>query len=137
MKSNTLTYNNEIPDPHQLCNLFAFVGWTGTFSDENKIRETLTARPMFVVCVYDKDKLVGFGKTLEDGIRCLIYDIVVNPSYKRRGIGKTIMSELVSYAKAKRYSYVRLFAWRDNPATVPFYESMGFKKMENAMQLDI
>ena len=131
-----ILYTNNIPDTCDLCELFLSVGWKGTHANERKVTEMLSSRPMFIVSVYDNDKLVGFGKTLEDGIRCLIYDVVVNPSYARQGIGKNIVNQLLAYAKSNGYSYARLFSDKTNPATAPFYKSLGFVNIDNAMQIN-
>ena len=129
-----LKYTNNIPNARELCDLFVSIGWSGTHTNEDKIKKSLAFNNVFVVSVYDNDQLVGFGKVLEDGLRCLLYDLAVNPAYERQGIGKNIMNNLISYAKQKGYGEVRLFYWKENPMLVPFYESIGFKNMDNAMK---
>ncbi len=44
---------------------------------------------------YDGDKLVGFGRTVDDGrYYALIVDLVVSPDYQGKGIGSRILHEL-------------------------------------------
>jgi ribosomal protein S18 acetylase RimI-like enzyme len=66
------------------------------------------------------------ARTLEDGVMCMIYDVGVHPDYQRQGIGRHILLDLEEELSPRNYASIGLFAWENNPANAPFYESLGF-----------
>ncbi len=53
---------------------------------------------LFIVSLWDDDKLIGFGRIIGDqGITYVISDIMVDPDYQRKGLGKVIMREVDYY----------------------------------------
>ncbi|MFA6417156.1 MAG: GNAT family N-acetyltransferase [Patescibacteria group bacterium] len=110
------------------------VGWC-TKRGEEKWREILD-KSAFVYSVYDKDKMVGMGRIVEDGIFCMFYDIVVHKDYQSQGIGKMIMNNLLAFIKDKKFSSVSLFADPNNrDFLIPFYNKFGFELFETGMRL--
>jgi len=110
------------------------VGWC-TKREEEKWREVLD-KSSFVYSVYDKSKLVGMGRIVEDGIMCMFYDIVVHKDYHGKGIGKKIMDNLLAFTKDKKYSSISLFADPDNKDfLIPFYNKFGFELFGTGMRL--
>lgn len=82
-----------------------------------------------VVSIYDKNKLIGFGRMLTDFMAYSnIYDLVVLPEYQRQGIGKLIIQSLLE--KAPECWVTILFA---EPGKEIFYEKFEFAKMKTAM----
>ena len=59
-----------------------------------------------------------------DGL-CEVKNLAVDPSWQRRGYGRTLVSH-VQHAYAGRFSRLRICTG-DSPLTVPFYESCGLK----------
>jgi len=81
---------------------------------------------LFTVCLYEGDRLVGLGRVIGDGGTAFhIVDIVVKPSYQGKGLGRTIMTEIMAYLDANTFpgSYVSLVA--DAPAD-KLYAQFGF-----------
>lgn len=110
------------------------VGWCAKRSEE-KWREILD-KSSFVYGVFDKDKLIGMGRVVEDGVMCMFYDIVSHKDYQNRGIGKMIMSSLLAFTKDKKYSSISLFADPENKDfLIPFYNKFGFELLETGMRL--
>ncbi len=110
------------------------IGWKRKRSDR-KWKEILS-KSAFVCSVWDKDKLIGMGRIVEDGIMCMFYDIVVHKDYQNKGIGKKIMNKLVAKVKNKGYTSIGLFTWKDNGDFLEgFYKKFGLKKARNAMEL--
>lgn len=110
------------------------VGWCAKRSEE-KWREILD-KSSFVYSVFDRDKLVGVGRIVEDGVMCMFYDIVVHKDYQGRGIGKMIMNNLLAFTKDKKYNSISLFADPDNKEfLLPFYNKFGFELFETGMRL--
>jgi len=114
--------------------LMSSVGWTN-YRGKKKWREILS-KSSFVYSVYDGNKMVGFGRILEDGAMCMFYDIMVHYDYQGKGIGKMIMNNLLDFIKDKNYISVSLFAWPENKDfLIPFYNKFGFELFETGMRL--
>lgn len=68
---------------------------------------------LYVVSVYDEDKLIGFGRVVGDqGITFVVSDIMVDPQYQRKGYGDRIMKEIDDYFEQYAYddSFILLIA---------------------------
>lgn len=118
----------------QIDSLMDSVGWSNHRGEE-KWREILS-KSSFVYSVYDRQKMVGFGRILEDGAMCMFYDIMVHRDYQGKGIGKMIMNSLLEQTKDKGYISVSLFAWPENKDfLIPFYNKFGFELFETGMRL--
>lgn len=120
-------------DIDQLDSLMDSVGWR-EHRGEEKWQEILS-KSAFVYSVSDGNKMIGFGRILEDGLMCMIYDVMVHNEYQGKGIGKMIMNNLLEYTKDKGYASVSLFAWPENKDyLLPFYKKFGFEVFETAMR---
>ena len=119
-------------DPRQLDRLFQSIGWTKR--GKNKWKKVLS-KSSFVYSVWDNNKLIGFGRIVEDGVMCMFYDICVNPKYQGQGIGIQIMKKLVKQVKNKKYTSIGLFVWEKNIKAIPFYKKFGFKRVKTGMEL--
>ena len=78
---------------------------------------------LFIVCLWESDKLIGFGRIVGDqGITYVVSDIMVDPDYQRNGLGKVIMKEVDSYLNKNtdENAYVTLIANR--PADRLYYQ---------------
>jgi GNAT superfamily N-acetyltransferase len=99
------------------------VGW-GRRGDD-KWQEILSKSA--VVCsLWHGDRMVGFGRIVEDGTMCMLYDIAVHPELQGQGLGSQIMHALIDQVKDKGYVSIGLFAWDKNPGNIPFYKEFGF-----------
>ncbi len=71
--------------------------------------------------------LAGMGRVISDGVSDgYVQDLVVLPRYRRHGIGRQIVSELVEACKARGVLWIGLIA---EPGSESFYESLGFTVM--------
>lgn len=81
-----------------------------------------------VVFLYDRGKLIGFGRAISDGAyQAAIYDCAVNEEYQGYGLGKLIVQEILKDLKDFN---VILYA---SPGKEGFYEKQGFRKMKTGM----
>lgn len=80
------------------------------------------------VFIYDNNNLIGFGRTISDGVyQAAIYDVAVLPSYQGKGIGKLIISNILeSIPKCNAILYA-------SPGKEEFYKKFNFKKMKTGM----
>ncbi len=78
--------------------------------------------------IKDKSRVVGFGRTVDDGkYYALLVDVVVHPEYQTKGIGTQIVNELKS--RLNGYNFITLTA---APNKEGFYEKLGWKKQKSA-----
>lgn len=115
-----------------LDDLFAIIGWRKR--GKKKWTEVLS-KSSYVYSVWNQNKLIGFGRIMEDGVMCMFYDIAVHPAYQGKGIGKKLMETMIKKVKDKKYASIGLFAWEENPNNIPFYEKFGFVKQTTGMEL--
>ena len=104
-----------------------------TKRNKHNIRRMLSKSDA-IVSVWKGNKLIGFGRATSDRIyRAVLWDIVVEKSYQRSGVGKLIVTSLLSnrlIANAEKiYVMTTEFA--------KFYKRMGFQleKNQNLMLL--
>jgi ribosomal protein S18 acetylase RimI-like enzyme len=80
------------------------------------------------VFLFDKKNMVGFGRAISDGAyQAALYDCAVVESHQGRGLGRTIVQEILSKLADCN---VILYA---SPGKEAFYEKLGFRKMKTGM----
>ena len=62
-----------------------------------------------------------------------IHDFAVDPHFRRKGIGKTMMNKIVEYAKENGYCKVTLEVRHDNPKAQLLYKKAGFEECNPSM----
>ncbi len=78
--------------------------------------------------VRDGSNIVAFGRTVDDGkYYALIVDLVVDPVYQGRGIGKKILAELCDELKDFYFTTLTAVPGKDN-----FYLKQGWKRQTSA-----
>ena len=101
------------------------VGWNNWSKEQAK---NALKNSYYTVVIYDKEKAIGMGRVVGDGIYFTIVDIVVRPEYQGRKIGTTIMNSILEYieknmCEGSRVS-VQLLA---EVGKEQFYIKQGFK----------
>jgi ribosomal protein S18 acetylase RimI-like enzyme len=108
--------------------LFQKVGWGNRGAD--RLRRAFE-RSLRVCFVFDGDRLVAFGRAVSDGeFYAAIYDVIVDPSRQRQGIGRTVMRTLLD--GLGRMAWIHLAS---TPGNEGFYARLGFRKQKTAMAL--
>ena len=92
-----------------------------------KITEDDTILCVFSICLHDP--IIWREKEKEDAI--YLHRIVVNPRYKGQKQFEKILSWAKGFAKRKNLSYIRIDTWGDNQSILNYYQSYGFKFIEN------
>ena len=125
-----ITYKEYTPTPEEFNNLTEAVDW-GT--RENKIIEEALKHTLYSLCVYDENKLIGYGRIIGDKtIFLYIQDIMVIPEYQGKKIGTDIMNKLIEkineYKKVNPEIRTYLGATKGKES---FYEKFGFISRPN------
>jgi GNAT superfamily N-acetyltransferase len=119
--SNGLEFSFDRAVPAQaLLELMLQTGW-GKGRHVNGL-ETMLAGSSIVLSVWNGDRLVGFARALTDGVyRALIEDVIVDESYRARGIGSEIVRMLID--RLSHVEHVYLFT---GESLERYYERFGF-----------
>lgn len=82
----------------------------------------------FLVAI-EENRVVGYVSALVHGNYAHIASIAVPKDYRRRGIGRALMSELIKSLKLRRIRTVSLEVRKSNTSAIRFYEILGFERM--------
>lgn len=96
--------------------------WTrGILSDE------LTAGGRVYLVAVDGTDVVGYGGVMVVGDEAHVTNLLVVPTHRRRGLGRTIITELFDRANALGARHVTLEVRAGNRPARRLYESVGMK----------
>ena len=71
-----------------------------------------------------KRNLIGFARATSDhAFNATIWDVVVDPNYQNRGLGKAMMKYAIAKLRSADISNITLFA---DPQVIDFYRRLGF-----------
>ncbi len=94
---------------------------------KNKLKKMLS-KSSVVVSIWNKNKLIGFGRATTDEVfRAVLWDIIVDKDFQRRGLGKKIVSSIINDLKLKKTEKIYIMTTNCEE----FYLEMGFIKEEN------
>ena len=80
------------------------------------------------VAAHDGAKLVGYAgmmRVLDEGH---IHNVAVLPDYRKRGIGRALISELIKLAKENGLRLMLLEVRAGNEAATSLYQRLGFER---------
>lgn len=77
------------------------------------------------------NEVVGYGGMYSVMGEGYIYNIAVKFKYRRFGIGKDIVNELVNYSKNKNLKFLSLEVRKSNTPAINLYSSCGFEYAGN------
>lgn len=92
---------------------------SGMGNKDLKRSEIALKNSLFIVALYDEEKLIGFGRVVGDGgITYVVSDIMVDKDYQRRGLAERIMNAIDGYFEENTHedSYICLIA--NHPADI-------------------
>ena len=123
-------YINKTPTPDEFNNLTEEVGWGRR---DSKIVQDALNNTLYSMCVYDMDKLIGYGRIIGDKtIFLYIHDVMVIPEYQGKQIGTGIMKELLKQIDEykKENPNIRTYLGASKGKEY-FYEKFGFVSRPN------
>lgn len=129
MEQTELTYRlgYEAEWLHQAIRLFNDSGLKR--SDVEQVKRGLENSDYVMTC-WSGERLVGIGRMLTDGaMYASIFDVAVDPSFQKRGIGREIMTRLIALVPGACIHLTSTFG------NEPFYNALGFRPHKTAMAL--
>jgi ribosomal protein S18 acetylase RimI-like enzyme len=121
---NNVTYSETMPPKEKYWELFLTTGWNEAYQATPETLLQAVANSAFYISAYDGDKLVGFGRVLSDGyLHATIYEMIIEPTYQRQGIGSEILTRLVEKCVDLGITDIQLFCAKGK---VGFYQKHGF-----------
>ena len=82
----------------------------------------------FFVAV-EHGKIIGYTVATSDGRDGRIVSVAVDPRYRRRGIGKALLSAVTRKLTEESVAEVHLEVRKGNAVAICFYERMGFRRV--------
>jgi ribosomal-protein-alanine N-acetyltransferase len=103
---------------------------TAPVDTEHSIREEL-ARPWSHVWVArgPDDRALGFLVFWHVADEIHVLNVAVDPAYRRRGVGRELMSKAIEFGRSRRVRHLLLEVRRSNAAAIALYRSLGFYAM--------
>lgn len=87
--------------------------------------------PLAYIAFKDQTPVGTCSLQLNDGIRTdlkpWLGDLVVDPKYQKRGIGKMLLDAAIK--KAKQLGFKKLYLFTFDPAVSEYYQHVGWKKI--------
>lgn len=109
-------------------------GWLSYLNNKPKLIQAFE-KSIYVLGAFDNGKLVGFVRCIGDGEYILyIQDLIITPSYHRKGIGRELMKRVSNHYKTIRQFL--LITDKDDNISNAFYQSIGLVKECNGFAIN-
>lgn len=93
--------------------------------------EKAISNSTFAVSAYSSGELIGFARAVSDKVLyAAIYDVIVLPEHKNKGIGSELVSNITKQCKDAGVFSVHLFA---ADGTESFYKKIGYQARPSNM----
>jgi ribosomal protein S18 acetylase RimI-like enzyme len=114
--------------------LYRSGGWWKDDMDPSKIGMLISGSYLFTAAIETSTgRCVGMGRAISDGVAdAYIQDVVVLSDWRRKGVGRMIVSALLKRCRSQGISWIGLIA---QPGTEEFYSSLGFSPMEGHLPM--
>lgn len=90
-------------------------------------------------CCMDGEKLAGMALmatyTVISGYKGWVEDVVVDPNYRGKGLGRKLMNKLLEEGKKKGLSEILLFSNDKRKAAISLYKSLDFKQKHSGLYI--
>lgn len=95
----------------------------------------LEKNPDLSVLIEENGEIIGTALGSYDGRRGYLQKVVTNKEFRKKGIGRQLVNEVVKRLKAVGVLYIPISV---DEKLIPFYEKCGFDKKESvSMSMDL
>jgi len=117
----------------QITSLYRYEGWWSKDADDPEhVSGIIAGSHLFIIAV-NEDEIAGMGRAISDRISdAYIQDVTVKKKYRGKGIGTTIINELIKRLRTDGIDWIGLIAEKDSHG---FYTRLGFHQMPNSVPL--
>ena len=74
------------------------------------------------------EEIVGFAVGLVIDGQAYLKEVSVKRAVSQQGVGRTLVANIIAWAKEKSFHYLTLTTFRDLPFNAPFYAKLGFQE---------
>lgn len=97
-----------------------------------QFKEELAAVPRnryYIVAQNDENEIVGYAGAFSPdlGLDADVLTLTVAPKYRRQGIGRALLDQLITWAKMRKAPAIFLEVREGNVEASPLYKSAGFE----------
>lgn len=92
---------------------------------------------LFLVAVASDGHPAGTVLGTFDGRRGYLYHVAVDPAYRRQGIGRALITEIMQRLRARGAVKITLRVARENHSAIAFYRSVGLDADEHVLGMSI
>ncbi len=116
----------------QIITLYQQAGWWETTEpNESKLVARIIKGSHCFVIATEEDEIIGMGRAISDRASdAYIQDVTTKKQFRDKGIGKQIISMIISRLKNDQLDWIGLIA---EPSSLPFYENLGFQQMKDSV----
>lgn len=127
-----IKYTTKLSAQEDLYSLYGCLDWNDFLQLNKEQLAKAMEQSFYVIYAYDKDKLVGTGRVISDGvINAYLCGLGVDPDYRNKGIGTEISKRLVEYCRVDSL-HTQFFCKEE---LVPYYKGMGFEVFAVGMKV--
>lgn len=117
----------------QITGLYRSNGWWGAGPDDPELIRRIVKGSHCFITAEENDRVIGMGRAISDGASdAYIQDVTVVPDHRGRGIGSEMIRRIVARLEAGGVHWIGLIAEKNSH---PFYESLGFLPMADAIPM--
>jgi len=100
----------------------------------SQFKEELVAVPRnryYIVALNERSEIVGYAGAFSPdlGLDTDVLTLTVDPNYRRQGIGREMLDQLITWAKMRKAPAIFLEVREGNVEASPLYESAGFEQI--------
>ncbi len=119
----------KISDYEQVYNMWLSctgMGFNNVDDSKEGIEKFLKRNPTSCFVAIEDDIIVGAVIAGNDGRRGYIYHLAVNPNYRNKSIGSSLVNNVMNALEALGINKVALVAFKRNEGANAFWEKQGF-----------
>lgn len=129
-----LTTNWQEIDFKKIVDLYDSVAWSNYTNETNSLKKAFENSSYVVVAIQDGN-VCGLARSISDDVSIhYLQDILINPKYQRKGIGRKLFSNVL-----KRFYHVRthMLLTDDEEKQLKFYKSLGYSNTKELQDIQL